>query len=206
MPKIERQAKQWFSWPGKKNTYECAIEQDLERRYIRQTKRRVWWKGALLYIDLDDLSISAWTFGHQYGDVLLKNIQRQPQRIPGVTVYRMGRWWVYHHTGTSSYDNASADLRWIKSLFTKRPWMLKRNRYYYCTLIMGVVRFPAWMDTVEELIKKQILHFIPAKCREKSYSFNSDNVEVYLLQAAILKKRIYTNATTCIQRIWSIFP
>ena len=40
----------------------------------------------------------------------------------------------------------------IKALFTK-PWMLKGTDYY-CTMSMGVVRFPADGDTVEELIKK----------------------------------------------------
>ena len=65
-------------------------EQDLER-YIRQTKE-FGGEGALLYIDLDDFKHINDGLGHQYGDVLLKNISGSLQRIPGVenNCYRMG--------------------------------------------------------------------------------------------------------------------
>ena len=75
--KIERQANNDFL-TGLYNRMRC--EQDLER-YIRQTKE-FGGEGALLYIDLDDFKHINDGLGHQYGDVLLKNISGSLQRIP----------------------------------------------------------------------------------------------------------------------------
>jgi diguanylate cyclase (GGDEF)-like protein len=147
--KIERQANNDFL-TGLYNRMRC--EQDLER-YIRQTKE-FGGEGALLYIDLDDFKHINDGLGHQYGDVLLKNISGSLQRIPGVenNCYRMGGdefiiILAHHHMAMLQQI-----LDEIKALFTK-PWMLKGTDYY-CTMSMGVVRFPADGDTVEELIKK----------------------------------------------------
>lgn len=141
-------------------------EQDLER-YIRQTKE-FGGEGALLYIDLDDFKHINDGLGHQYGDVLLKNISGSLQRIPGVenNCYRMGGdefiiILAHHHMAMLQQI-----LDEIKALFT-RPWMLKGTDYY-CTMSMGVVRFPADGDTVEELIKKLILLFMLQSVRERT--------------------------------------
>lgn len=49
---------------------------------------------------------------------------------------------------------------------------------YYCTMSMGVVRFPADGDTVEELIKKADIALYAAKCAGKNrIEFYDDNVE-----------------------------
>lgn len=56
----------------------------------------------------------------------------------------------------------------IKALFTK-PWMLKGTDYY-CTMSMGVVRFPADGDTVEELIKKADIALYSANVQERTVS------------------------------------
>ena len=136
--KIERQANNDFL-TGLYNRMRC--EQDLER-YIRQTKE-FGGEGALLYIDLDDFKHINDGLGHQYGDVLLKNISGSLQRIPGVenNCYRMGGdefiiILAHHHMAMLQQI-----LDEIKALFTK-PWMLKGTDYY-CTMSMGVVRFPA---------------------------------------------------------------
>ena len=64
----------------------------------------------------------------------------------------------------------------IKTLFTK-PWMLK-GADYYCTMSMGVVRFPTDGDTVEELIKKADIALYVAKCAGKNrIEFYEDSVD-----------------------------
>ena len=124
--KIERQANNDFL-TGLYNRMRC--EQDLER-YIRQTKE-FGGEGALLYIDLDDFKHINDGLGHQYGDVLLKNISGSLQRIPGVenNCYRMGGdefiiILAHHHMAMLQQI-----LDEIKALFTK-PWMLKGTDYY----------------------------------------------------------------------------
>lgn len=188
--KIERQANNDFL-TGLYNRMRC--EQDLER-YIRQTKE-FGGEGALLYIDLDDFKHINDGLGHQYGDVLLKNISGSLQRIPGVenNCYRMGGdefiiILAHHHMAMLQQI-----LDEIKALFTK-PWMLKGTDYY-CTMSMGVVRFPADGDTVEELIKKADIALYSAKCAGKNrIEFYDDNVESTSYKRLDLEKNM-RNAT-----------
>ena len=188
--KIEKQANNDFL-TGLYNRMRC--EQDLER-YIRQTKE-FGGEGALLYIDLDDFKHINDGLGHQYGDVLLKNISGSLQRIPGVenNCYRMGGdefiiILAHHHMAMLQQI-----LDEIKALFTK-PWMLKGTDYY-CTMSMGVVRFPADGDTVEELIKKADIALYSAKCAGKNrIEFYDDNVESTSYKRLDLEKNM-RNAT-----------
>ena len=81
----------------------------------------------------------------------------------------------------------------IKALFTK-PWMLKGTDYY-CTMSMGVVRFPADGDTVEELIKKADIALYSAKCAGKNrIEFYDDNAESTSYKRLDLEKNM-RNAT-----------
>lgn len=171
--KIERQANNDFL-TGLYNRMRC--EQDLQR-YIDQTKE-FNGEGALFYIDLDDFKHINDGLGHQYGDVLLKEISNSLKKIPGVenNCYRMGG---DEFIIILSYLHISMlyqILDEIKALFTK-PWMLK-GADYYCTMSMGVVRFPTNGDTVEELIKKADIALYVAKCQGKNrIEFYEENVE-----------------------------
>lgn len=171
--KIERQANNDFL-TGLYNRMRC--EQDLQR-YIEQTKE-FNGEGALFYIDLDDFKHINDGLGHQYGDVLLKEISNSLKKIPGVenNCYRMGGdefIIILSYLHISMLDQI---LDEIKTLFTK-PWMLK-GADYYCTMSMGVVRFPTNGDTVEELIKKADIALYVAKCAGKNrIEFYEENVE-----------------------------
>lgn len=171
--KIERQANNDFL-TGLYNRMRC--EQDLQR-YIEQTKE-FNGEGALLYIDLDDFKHINDGLGHQYGDVLLKEISNSLKKIPGVenNCYRMGGDEFIIILSYLHISMLNQILDEIKALFTK-PWMLK-GADYYCTMSMGVVRFPTNGDTVEELIKKADIALYVAKCAGKNrIEFYEENVE-----------------------------
>lgn len=188
--KIEKQANNDFL-TGLYNRMRC--EQDLER-YIRQT-RELGGEGALLYIDLDDFKHINDGLGHQYGDVLLKNISDSLKRIPGVenNCYRMGGDEFIIILAHHQFAMLQQILDDIKALFT-RPWMLKGTDYY-CTMSMGVVCFPADGDTVEELIKKADIALYAAKCSGKNrVEFYDDNVESTSFKRLDLEKNM-RNAT-----------
>lgn len=188
--KIERQANNDFL-TGLYNRMRC--EQDLDR-YIRETKE-FGGEGALLYLDLDDFKHINDGLGHQYGDTLLKNISDSLKCIPGVenNCYRMGGdefiiILAHHHM-----PMLHQILDEIKGLFT-RPWMLKGTDYY-CTMSMGVVRFPTDGETVEELIKKADIALYAAKCSGKNrIEFYDDNVESTSFKRLDLEKNM-RNAT-----------
>ena len=187
--KIERQANNDFL-TGLYNRMRC--EQDLEQ-YIRQTKE-FGGEGALLYIDLDDFKHINDGLGHQYGDILLKDISQSLKRIPGVenNCYRVGGdefiIILAHHTSVLQQI-----LDEIQKLFT-RPWMLKGTDYY-CTMSMGISRFPTDGDTVEDLIKKADIALHEAKCAGKNrIEFYDENVESTSFKRLDLEKNM-RNAT-----------
>lgn len=188
--KIERQANSDFL-TGLYNRMRC--EHDLEY-FIQQTRER-GGEGAVLYIDLDDFKHINDGLGCQYGDILLKQISDSLRQIPGVenNCYRVGGdefiILLLHH----QMAMLNRILDEISMLFTK-PWMLK-DTDYYCTMSMGVSRFPEDGDTVEELIKKADIALSAAKRAGKNrVEFYDDNVEATSFKRLDLEKNM-RNAT-----------
>lgn len=170
--KIEKQANNDFL-TGLYNRMRC--EQDLQH-FISETQE-FGGEGALLYIDLDDFKHINDGLGHQYGDILLKNISAGFKKIPGVgdNCYRMGGDEFIILISHQRYPMLQNIIRELVAQFEK-PWKLKGTEYY-CTMSMGVVRFPTDSDTVEELIKKADIAMYGAKNSGKNrVVFYDENV------------------------------
>lgn len=188
--KIEKQANNDFL-TGLYNRMRC--EHDLEG-YIRRAGEE-GANGAILYIDLDDFKHINDGLGHQYGDILLKNISESLQRIPGVknNCYRVGGDEFIIILAHQDEPILMEILEEITGLFT-RPWMLK-DKDYYCTMSMGVARFPSDGQTVDELIKKADIALYAAKTSGKNrIEFYDDNVESTSFKRLDLEKNM-RNAT-----------
>lgn len=145
--------------------------------YIRQTKKE-HAEGAILYIDLDDFKHINDGLGHRYGDVLLKAISLSLQRIKGIesNCYRMGGDEFIIIITQKEYQMLDHILVEISEIFSK-PWFLK-GAEYYCTMSMGIVRFPTNGDSVQELIQKADIALYEAKKHGKNRcEFYSENVE-----------------------------
>lgn len=160
--KIERQANNDFL-TGLYNRRRC--EQDLERYIAQEGEEGV---GALLYLDLDDFKHINDGLGHQYGDALLKTVSENLQMIPGVedNCYRMGGDEFIIILPHEQYPLLPQVLSEIQALFRK-PWPI-RDTEYYCTMSMGVVRFPQDGDAMEDLIRKADIAMYEAKCEGKN--------------------------------------
>lgn len=188
--RIEKQVNNDFL-TGLYNRMRC--EQDLEK-HILSTKKR-GGEGALLYIDLDDFKHINDGLGHQYGDVLLKAISHSLQRISGIesTCYRMGGDEFIIIVTDSKFAMLNKILEDINEIFEK-PWFLK-GADYYCTMSMGIARFPADGDTVQELIKKADLALLEAKKAGKNrYEFYDEAVDGVSFKRLDLEKNM-RNAT-----------
>lgn len=132
--------------------------------------------GALLYLDLDDFKHINDGLGHQYGDELLKAISHSLQRIPGIqnTCYRMGGDEFVIIIPYDVYEEQEAIMAGIKDIFAK-PWFLK-DADYYCTMSMGVVKFPDEGENVHDLIKKaDIAMYDAKKCGKNRIAFYSSS-------------------------------
>lgn len=123
------------------------------RLYLEMTKN-YGGEGALFFIDLDDFKHINDGLGHQYGDILLKEISADLRKIPGIesTCYRVGGDEFMVIVANNVYDRIGGIVTAIEDMFAK-PWFLK-NSDYYCTMSMGVCRFPTDADNVEDIIRK----------------------------------------------------
>lgn len=160
-----------------------CCEKDLAK-YVdeaRQTGRT----GALMYLDLDDFKHINDSLGHQYGDVLLQDISNAMSRIDGISnsCYRMGGDEFVIIVPPDSYSKMDKIIEEIKDAFAT-PWYLKDSDYY-CTMSMGVVKFPENGDNVSELIRKSDVAMYEAKKSGKNriaeYSDNIDSSSIHRL-------------------------
>ncbi|MCR5669823.1 MAG: EAL domain-containing protein [Butyrivibrio sp.] len=148
--------------------------------------------GALMYLDLDDFKHINDSLGHQYGDILLQDISKAISRIEGITnsCYRMGGDEFVIIVPPSSYHLMDKIMEQIKDSFAT-PWYLK-DTDYYCTMSMGVVKFPEHGDNVSELIRKSDVAMYEAKKSGKNriaeYSDNIDSSSIHRLD---LEKSMY---------------
>lgn len=192
--KIEKQANNDFL-TGLYNRMRC--EHDVEV-YVQQT-RESGGAGALCYIDLDDFKHINDGLGHQYGDVLLKAISHSLQAVSGIesTCYRMGGDEFIIIIVHQQYSRLNEILQEIQSIFSK-PWFLK-GADYYCTMSMGVVRFPEDGDDVQELIKKADIALYEAKKSGKNrIEFYNENVEATSFKRLDLEKNMrYATSNSC---------
>ena len=156
--KIENSANSDFL-TGLYNRMRC--EEDL-RMAIRDSITNKG-EGAVLFIDLDDFKHINDGLGHQYGDVLLKSISSSLRKIPGVrsNCYRMGGDEFIILITNQNYSLFEVILSGVVGIFSK-PWILK-GAEYYCTMSMGVVRFPGDGTTVEDIIRKADIALLEAK-------------------------------------------
>jgi len=155
-----------------------CCERDLARQIDEAKKNNT--TGALLYLDLDDFKHINDGLGHQYGDVLLKSISHSLQRIDGIqsTCYRMGGDEFVIVVSPEAYPKFDTIIEDIQKIFSK-PWFLK-DADYYCTMSMGIVKFPESGDSVPDLIKKADIAMYEAKKTGKNrvayYNDGSDSI------------------------------
>lgn len=125
-------------------------------------------KGALLYLDLDDFKHINDGLGHQYGDMLLKQISRELKKIKGIgqNCYRVGGDEFIIIIPPEEYGEYDRILSDIQDIFL-RPWNLK-DMDYYCTMSMGVVEYPQNGQGIQDLIKKADIAMFEAKKNGKN--------------------------------------
>ena len=133
--------------------------------------------GALMYLDLDDFKHINDGLGHKYGDVLLQSIAHSVNRIEGIqgTCYRMGGDEFVIILPPDKFEHYDHVLESITEVFS-RPWFLK-DTDYYCTMSMGVIKFPEQGEDVQDLIKKADVTMYEAKHGGKNRiaEYNSEN-------------------------------
>ena len=164
-------------------------ESDMEQ-YISQaeiTKEH----GYVLFLDLDNFKHINDGLGHQYGDMLLKMISLGLQQIKGIenSCYRMGGDEFVIIIEPKERKNLQLILNEVNYLFNK-PWDLNGTEYY-CTMSMGIVRYPDDGSDVNELIKKADIAMYEAKKAGKNrYEYYNDQEKGTSIKRLDLEKNM----------------
>ncbi len=167
-----------------------CCEKDLAK-YVDEA-RTTGRTGALMYLDLDDFKHINDSLGHQYGDALLQDISKAMSRIEGISnsCYRMGGDEFVIIVPPESYYRYENIVEEIKNAFAT-PWYLKDSDYY-CTMSMGVVKFPDNGESVSELIRKSDVAMYEAKKSGKNrIAEYSDNIDASSIHRLDLEKNMY---------------
>jgi diguanylate cyclase (GGDEF)-like protein len=175
--KIEYQAHNDFL-TGLYNRMKC--ESDL-RKIIKKAVAE-GSTGAILFIDLDNFKHINDGLGHQYGDVLLQQVAAGLQGISGLRghCYRMGGDEFIVIVEPFMYERLDRFIENIYDLFNK-SWYLMETEYY-CTMSMGIAKFPEHATDADELIKKADIAMYEAKTGGKNryvcYSAGNDKGQI----------------------------
>ena len=170
---------------GLYNRMRC--EQDLGM-YIELAKNN-GGKGAVLFFDLDDFKHINEGLGHQYGDILLKAVSANLRRIPGVesNCYRVGGDEFIVLVTNTQYEQLERIIQSIQEIF-RHPWYLKGDEYY-CTMSMGVCRFPQDGENADMAIRNADAALLEAKREGKNrVSFYDGSTQVTDLRRLDMEK------------------
>lgn len=167
--KIEYQANNDFL-TGLYNRMKC--ESDLRKIIKRASIDNA--TGAVMFIDLDNFKHINDGLGHQYGDVLLQQVAAGLQGVSGLRghCYRMGGDEFVVIVEPGLYGQLDRIISNITAMFN-RSWYLMGTEYY-CTMSMGIAKFPEHGTDVNEIVKKADIAMYEAKKGGKNrYSFYS---------------------------------
>ncbi len=184
--RIEFQANNDFL-TGLYNRMRCEEDLEITIRGAITEKRN----GALLFMDLDNFKNINDGLGHQYGDILLKTISASIQQIKGIEnrCYRVGGDEFIIIVECDVYDELDRILKELKSVFSK-PWYLNDSEYY-CTMSMGIVRFPEDGRDVNSLIRKADIAMYDAKKSGKNrYEYYSREEDVTAIEKLDIEKNM----------------
>ncbi|MBP5555485.1 MAG: bifunctional diguanylate cyclase/phosphodiesterase [Lachnospiraceae bacterium] len=190
--KIEQQAFTDFL-TGLYNRMCC--EKDLAR--LVDEARLSGKSGAVIFIDLDDFKHINDGLGHQYGDVLLKEISGSLQKITGVEnfCYRMGGDEFVILIPPEAYEHFEEIKECVVKVFSS-PWIIKEIEYY-CTASIGTVTFPDYGDNVLDLLKKaDIAMYSSKKSGKNRITEYTDDQETYSGRRLDMEKNMRDASST----------
>ncbi len=147
--------------------------------------------GYVLFIDLDDFKIINDAYGHDYGDVILKEVGRFLREHFGEngTIFRFGgdEFVILLEPGRADAIQEIMDGVQARA---QLPWTVI-DRSFYCTLSIGVVRFPeSYLDSKEIIKNADIAMYQAKKTGKNNYVFfsrtmDNDSVERSEIETAM---------------------
>ena len=119
--------------------------------------------GSFFYMNLDDFKDINVGPGIRVGDTMLQNTAKALLAIcrPKATCYRLGGDEFGVLVPFAEQENASRLVETIQHRF-EQPWKIDEEKYY-CTMSLGVVKFPQDGDTVDDLVQRAGLALSVAK-------------------------------------------
>ncbi len=131
--------------------------------------------GFVVFLDMDDFKIINDAYGHDYGDALILSVANYLRRFEAFAkVFRFGG---DEFTILVEERHAERAQNMLDEMIARarHPWQVM-DREFYCTLSIGVVRFPDGDFGVTDIVKNADIAMYQAKSRGKNnyVIFNDD--------------------------------
>ncbi|MDL2283943.1 EAL domain-containing protein [Oxalobacter sp. OttesenSCG-928-P03] len=147
--------------------------------------------GYVLFIDMDDFKVINDGYGHDYGDIILKEFANfLKEDFGGIAdIFRFGgdEFVILLHP-----EHADSVYTIINSLLARAqlPWNVI-DKSFYCTLSIGVVRFPEGSTSSRDIIKNADIAMYQAKRMGKnSYAFYTGTLDNDSIARAEIEKEM----------------
>lgn len=158
--------------------------------------RRIGLEGYVLFIDMDDFKIINDAYGHDYGDAILREVAAFLKDTFGSDnrVFRFGG----DEFVILVEDSADVDLDHVIGKLMRRaqfPWQVI-DRSFYCTLSIGVTRFPDEGADSREVIQNADIAMYEAKKNGKN---NFVHYSGSLFRSSVARAEMESSLRGCIE-------
>ncbi len=163
--------------------------------YLKQQTEKAKISGrkvAVLYLDLDRFKIVNDSFGHSYGDMLLKNVANRLRRSIPKEAFVSRQGGDEFTIVLPDYDNNQEILNLVDKLVTSftEPFSLKGNEVYVKTSI-GISVYPEHGSTAEVLIKNADAAMYKSKEKSGTYHhFFKNDMSDWSLESIYLENAL----------------
>lgn len=179
------------------------LAEDLKKVYIKEVYNKAY-KGVLFFIDLDDLKMINNTYGHSYGDEIIRAVAKKISQISGKDAFVSrvsGDEFAVILKDVDDIKTIKLFARKLLSKISEKQTILRVD--FHITASMGIVMYPKDGDTVDELLKnadnamyaaktsgKNKWQFYTVKMQQDAYKkirltnslrYALDNKELYLV-------------------------
>ncbi|MDL2284607.1 EAL domain-containing protein [Oxalobacter sp. OttesenSCG-928-P03] len=166
---------------GLPNRYRCDVDLEASLEKVRKTGQ----PGYVFFIDLDDFKVVNDSYGHDYGDEVLRSFASYLKTLYSAENYHVFRFGGDEFVIILDEMDETKATAFLDAMMerAKRPWSSK-DREFYCSLSIGIMPITAGeTEDVKSVLKKADIAMYHAKQQGKNnYFYYSEGMDDAVIQ------------------------